>query len=413
MLASYSYSAFEGANKKYVDDAITASLGSGEYLPLRGGTMSGDIIMSNYTLSGVYKMQFYNGSGFVNSSPGVITATMQILRGQTYTAPTNNNDYTQKKYVDDKIAAAVIEATQGGLTETVADTKYLRLDGTNEPTGNYVWNNNFTSTNGIYFNEEGTSYINNNEIAFKDSGTNRNGKINLGGSVGEPRLEIHDDSDNTMPLYGAYKSSNNDAGYYVTETYLKSAEYTNNAAFVKKTGDTMSGTLSMNGNTISQIDTLNFVTQEGGFVIVGAAGDSESGYSFKIDGYAGSGIIPVQIKNIAAPTTDDNAVNLAYLKQYCEGKTQEVTLTGVVDTILAHNTEYTIKDFTALTLVCDSAKTAENHGYIKFPNVPVVPTLTGFSGIDGDDITQAAANEVWEFSCFKGYMLFKNWGVAA
>ena len=403
----------QGANKKYVDDAITASLGSGEYLPLRGGTMSGDIIMSNYTLSGVYKMQFYNGSGFVNSSPGVITATMQILRGQTYTAPTNNNDYTQKKYVDDKIAAAVIEATQGGLTETVADTKYLRLDGTNEPTGNYVWNNNFTSTNGIYFNEEGTSYINNNEIAFKDSGTNRNGKINLGGSVGEPRLEIHDDSDNTMPLYGAYKSSNNDAGYYVTETYLKSAEYTNNAAFVKKTGDTMSGTLSMNGNTISQIDTLNFVTQEGGFVIVGAAGDSESGYSFKIDGYAGSGIIPVQIKNIAAPTTDDNAVNLAYLKQYCEGKTQEVTLTGVVDTILAHNTEYTIKDFTALTLVCDSAKTAENHGYIKFPNVPVVPTLTGFSGIDGDDITQAAANEVWEFSCFKGYMLFKNWGVAA
>ena len=101
------------------------------------------------------------------------------------------------------------------------------------------------------------------------------------------------------------------------------------------------------------------------------------------------------------------------MKEYCEGKTQEVTLTGVVDTILAHNTEYTIKDFTALTLVCDSAKTAENHGYIKFPNVPIVPTLTGFSGIEGDDITQAAANEMWEFSCFKGYMLFKNWGVAA
>ena len=108
-----------------------------------------------------------------------------------------------------------------------------------------------------------------------------------------------------------------------------------------------------------------------------------------------------------------DAVNLGYVKKYYEGKTQEVTLTGVVDTILAHNTEYTIKDFTALTLVCDNAKTAENHGYIKFPNVPIVPTLTGFSGIEGDDITQAAANEVWEFSCFKGYMLFKNWGVAA
>lgn len=403
----------QGANKKYVDDAITASLGSGEYLPLRGGTMSGDIVMANNEISGANKILFNNGTGFTNSSAGVILATMQTLRGQTYTAPTNNNDYTQKKYVDDKIAAAVIEATQGGLTESVADTKYLRLDGTNEPTGNYVWNNNFTSTNGIYFNEEGTSYINNNEIAFRDSATNRNGKINLGGSVGEPRLEIHDDSDNTMPLYGAYKIFNNDEGYYVTETYLKSKEYSNAAGFVKKTGDTMSGTLSMNGNGIGQVSILQFASEDMGLVNVEVSGNSNNGYSFNIGGLSDSGYIPVQIKNIAEPTTNNSAVNLAYLKQYCEGKTQEVTLTGVVDTILAHNTEYTIKEFTALTLVCDNAKTAENHGYIRFPNVPVVPTLTGFSGIDGDDITKAAANEVWEFSCFKGYMLFKNWGVAA
>ena len=396
----------QGANKKYVDDAITASLGSGEYLPLRGGTMSGDIIMGNNEISGADKMLFNNGSGFVNSAAGVITATMQTLRGQTYTAPTNNNDYTQKKYVDDKIAAAVIEATQGGLTETAADTKYLRLDGTNEPTGDYVWNNNFTVTNGVTLIITGNSYINNAALMFEDAG------IKAGITLGNSRLEVNDEA-NAMPMYGAYKNSNNDVGYYVTDTYLKSAEYTNAAAFVKKTGDTMTGTLSMNGNTISQIDALNFVTQEGGIVIVGATSDSENGYSFRIGGVAGSDIIPVQITNIAEPTTDNSAVNLAYLKQYCEGKTQEVTLTGVVDTILAHNTEYTIKEFTALTLVCDSAKTAENHGYIKFPNVPVVPTLTGFSGIDGDDITKAAANEVWEFSCFKGYMLFKNWGVAA
>ena len=396
----------QGANKKYVDDAITASLGSGEYLPLRGGTMSGDIIMGNNEISGANKMLFNNGVGFVNSSAGVITATMQTLRGQTYTAPTNNNYYTQKKYVDDKIAAAVIEATQGGLTETAADTKYLRLDGTNEPTGDYVWNNNFTVTNGITLISTGNSYINNTALMFEDAG------IKAGITLGNSRLEVSDEA-NAMPMYGAYKNSNNDVGYYVTDTYLKSAKYTNAAAFVKKTGDTMTGTLSMNGNSISQIDALNFVTQEGGIVVVGATSDSENGYTFKIGGYADSGIIPVQITNIAEPTTDNSAVNLAYLKQYCEGKTQEVTLTGVVDTILAHNTEYTIKEFTALTLVCDSAKTAENHGYIKFPNVAIVPTLTGFSGIDGDDITKAAANEVWEFSCFKGYMLFKNWGVAA
>lgn len=400
----------QGANKKYVDDAITASLGSGEYLPLRGGTMSGDIIMGNNEISGANKMLFNNGVGFVNSSAGVITATMQTLRGQTYTAPTNNNDYTQKKYVDDKIAAAVIEATQGGLTETVADTKYLRLDGTNSPTGNYVWANEFYSTNGVSFDTDGVSRVTSTKLMFFDGSTIAGIEQSY---IGNQKCIEISDGNSPIGAYGAYKSLDNAKGFYVTDTYLKSAEYTNAAAFVKKTGDTMTGTLSMNGNSISQIDALNFVTQEGGIVAVGATSDSENGYTFKIGGYADSGIIPVQITNIAEPTTDNSAVNLAYLKQYCEGKTQEVTLTGVVDTILAHNTEYTIKEFTALTLVCDSAKTAENHGYIKFPNVAIVPTLTGFSGIDGDDITKAAANEVWEFSCFKGYMLFKNWGVAA
>lgn len=399
----------QGANKKYVDDAITASLGSGEYLPLRGGTMSGDIVMGNNEISGANKMLFNNGVGFVNSSAGVIMATMQTLRGQTYTAPTNNNDYTQKKYVDDKIAAAVIEATQGGLTETAADTMYLRLDGTNEPTGDYVWNNNFIVTNGIGLNSIGESYINDSVLMFQNGGTVG---IQLGGSVGESRLEVIDEV-NAMPLYGAYKSSNNDVGYYVTETYLKSTEYTNNAAFVKKTGDTMSGNLFMDNNSIGHVGMLQFTSGDEGFVYLKVGGNPNDGYTFNIGGYSTGGYVPVQIKNIAEPTTDNSAVNLAYLKQYCEGKTLEVTLTGVVDTILAHNTEYTIKDFTALTLVCDNAKAAENHGYIKFPNVAIAPTLTGFSGIDGDDITQAAANEVWEFSCFKGYMLFKNWGVAA
>ena len=407
----------QGANKKYVDDAITASLGSGEYLPLRGGTMSGDIIMGNNEISGADRILFNNGSGFVNSAAGVITATMQTLRGQNYTAPTNNNDYTQKKYVDDKIAAAVIEATQGGLTETAADTKYLRLDGTNSPTGEYIWRNTFVSTEGVYLNEEKTANIYEDYLSFINAETKARGIFTIDGNKSSPYFSIvtlNEAFDElALPMHGAYGEVAKAAGFFVTDTYLNSADFKNAAGFVKKTGDTMIGTLYMNANTISQIGALNFVTQQGRTVIVSAESDSENGYTFKIGGYTDSGIIPVQIKNIAEPTTDNSAVNLAYLKQYCEGKTQEVTLTGVVDTILAHNTEYTIKEFTALTLVCDNAKTAENHGYIKFPNVPVVPTLTGFSGIDGDDITKAAANEVWEFSCFKGYMLFKNWGVAA
>ena len=400
----------QGANKKYVDEAITASLGSGEYLPLRGGTMSGDIIMGNNALSGVNKMLFNNGTGFTNSAAGVIVATMQTLRGQTYTAPTNNNDYTQKKYVDDKIAAAVIEATQGGLTETVADTKYLRLDGTNEPTAEYLWNTSLTLNSvPVFFDTAGETSIDGQAYNFAYDSDNRAvltmDVFELGG-VNYMTVVIQDPDSNDMPFYGAYRVKGENSGFFVTDTYLKSADYLKDAGFVKKTGDTMSGRLDMAGNELRLVGSVRFNNGTG---IVPVAGETV----IRLSGGIQSTAIKAKLRNVDDPTDNSDAVPLSYLKEYCEGKTQEVTLTGVVDTILAHNTEYTIKDFTALTLVCDNAKTAENHGYIKFPNVPIVPTLTGFSGIDGDDIAQAAANEVWEFSCFKGYMLFKNWGVAA
>ena len=407
----------QGANKKYVDDAITASLGSGEYLPLRGGTMAGDIIMGNNALSKVNSVLFNNGSGFINSSAGVIIATMKTLRGQTYTDPTNNNDYTQKKYVDDKIAAAVIEATQGGLTETVANTKYLRLDGTNEPTVSYMWDKDLTlNKKTLYLDSNKNVFVNKNAIMLE--GTNPLNQIGfvVTNKHNADALSCESEAGKSLPMYGAYDGVDNQPGFFVTDTYLFGGEYQATAGFVKKTGDTMSGALDMGGYNLDNNRIIGFGNNNGKSIVsIGGVGNPNSGYSFFFSGNSNMAIggTPVQLRNIANPTANDSAVNLAYLKEYCEGKIKEVTLTGIVDTILAHNTEYTIKDFTALTLVCDNAKTAENHGYIKFPNVPITPTLTGFSGIDGDDITQALANEVWEFSCFKGYMLFKNWGVAA
>lgn len=403
----------QGANKKYVDDAITRSLGSGEYLPLRGGTMSGDIIMGNNALSKVNSVLFNNGSGFTNSSAGIIIATMKTLRGMAYTAPTNNNDYTQKKYVDDKIAAAVIEATQGGLTETAANTKYLRLDGTNEPTDDYIWTKNLTlDDRTLYFDSNGNAFVNRGAIMFAGTSPDSQIGFTVTNNHDADTLSCESGAGENLPMYGAYDGVNYKPGFFVTDTFLYSGEYAASAGFVKKTGDTMSGTLDMGEHNLDNVRRIQFGNQVVNFM---GEGNADSGYSIT---FGGGSVLPntgnpVQLRNIAEPTNNKSAVNLAYLKQYCEGKTQEVTLTGVVDTILAHNTEYTIKDFTALTLVCDNAKTAENHGYIKFPNVPIAPTLMGFSGIDGDDITQALANEVWEFSCFKGYMLFKNWGVAA
>ena len=407
----------QGANKKYVDDAITEHLGSGEYLPLRGGTMSGNIDMGNNEISGANKILFRNGMGFSTGGLGVVKTSIQTLRGETYYPPADNNDFTQKKYVDDKIAAAVIEATQGGLTETAADTLYLKLDGTNKPTGEYVWDNDFTSTNGVCFSTEKNSFVNRYALMLREDGTNKSVGLvaRLNQLTGTSTLSVVEVGGQPAPLYGTYINNDNTKadGFFVTNTYLNSEAYTNTAAFVKKTGDIMTGDLDMNSYSIGGVDSLELYNQvETDFIKLQYTRLKNNSHNYGLILAQSSGN-PVEIGNIAEPTEDNSAVNLAYLKQYCEGKTQEVTLTGVVDTILAHNTEYTIKDFTALTLVCDSAKTAENHGYIKFPNVRIVPNLTGFSKIDGDDITQVAANEVWEFSCFKGYMLFKNWGVAA
>lgn len=240
--------------------------------------------------------------------------------------------------------------------------------------------------------------------------TNASGTLTIDGNKSSPYFRIYSDNNKdeleiALPMHGAYGNIGNAAGYFVTDTYLNSADFKNTAGFVKKTGDTMTGSLDMSNNYITDVNSLVF---NSGSAIVGG-----NDATIILRGNMQNPTLKAKIRNLDNPVNDSDAVPLSYLKEYCEGKTQEVTLTGVVDTILAHNTEYTIKEFTALTLVCDSAKTAENHGYIKFPNVAVVPTLTGFSGIDGDDITKAAANEVWEFSCFKGYMLFKNWGVAA
>lgn len=398
----------QGANKKYVDDAITASLGSGEYLPLRGGTMSGDIVMNNNAVNKVNSLLFNNGSGFVNSTTGVVVATMQTLRGQTYTAPTQNNDYTQKKYVDDKIAAAVIEATQGGLTETVADTKYLRLDGTNEPTNEYIWNTSLTLDGGtLSFSTTTDAYISNQAYSFAyDSENSAILTIDAFEANGTTYVVpmFVDSGGKNAPVYGAYKDYGSNGGFFVTDSYLASADYKREAGFVKKTGDVMSGTLNMDNHVVAKISQLTFNNLE---TVTGKTG----GILFFNSGVTNE---PRTIlRSIKAPERATDAVPLDYLQEYCESKTKEVTLTGAVDTILAHNTEYTIKEFTSLALVCDSAKTAENHGYITFPNVAVVPSFAGFAGIDGDDITKAAANEVWEFSCFKGYLLFKNWGVVA
>lgn len=410
----------QGANKKYVDDSITAVLGSGEYLPLRGGTMTGNINMGQNEIQAIKRLNFDNDMGFSSTnSVGVVQTSIKLLRGLSYNEPTANSDFVQKKYVDDTVAAAVIEAAAGGLTESAANTKYLMLNGGNQPTTEeFDWRGTSLKATRFGIHNSNSEYTE-SSISFEP--------VSNSGDLGEISYAPHGIADNgvatfmfngtpvghLIALYGRYKDKANSDGFFVTDTYLKSES---DLPFVKKSGDTMSGNLDMGRHNLVNAQIIGFgkIGENNAVGILGT-GNPNAGYVLHLGGNSVNPATgePVHLNNIAEPNTDTSAVNLAYLKQYCEGKTREVSLTGVVDTILADNTEYTIKNYTSISLVCDSEKKNENHGFITVPAVAIKPTLTGFAGIDGDDFTSCAANEIWEFSCFKGYLLFKNWGVKA
>lgn len=142
-----------------------------------------------------------------------------------------------------------------GISETAADTKYLKLDGTNAPTAEYHWDNDFISENGVYFNADKKAYINETSAVFNISSLNKSVGFDTSILNDEPYIMVVDEIGNDMPMYGAYGEKNNSAGFFVTDTYLKSAGYANDAGFLKKTGDTMSGTLSLNNHKITAVAT--------------------------------------------------------------------------------------------------------------------------------------------------------------
>lgn len=84
-----------------------------------------------------------------------------------------------------------------------------------------------------------------------------------------------------------------------------------------------------------------------------------------------------------------------------------VSKSGAVTVTLANNREYTYTNVSSLAM---TGANVSCHGFITFGSgTPSVSSPSGFNGVAGDDITTAAASEVWEFSCERGYVVFKNW----
>ena len=125
--------AMDAANKEYVDNAVAGVKPTGDYLPLTGGTMSGDINMgvNNSVRFGVANYALYQneGTGHLvltgNSKTDIVEmnniGTVQFGNETTIRnvkTPTNNGDAAPKSYVDGQIAVAkndVQEQMQGYL----------------------------------------------------------------------------------------------------------------------------------------------------------------------------------------------------------------------------------------------------------------------------------------------------------
>ena len=111
----------DAANKEYVDNAVAGVKPTGDYLPLTGGTMSGDINMgvNNSVRFGAANYALYQneGTGHLvltgNSNTDIVEmnniGTLQFgneTKIQNVKTPTNNGDAAPKSYVDAQIAVA-------------------------------------------------------------------------------------------------------------------------------------------------------------------------------------------------------------------------------------------------------------------------------------------------------------------
>jgi hypothetical protein len=128
--------AMDAANKEYVDNAVAGVKPTGDYLPLTGGTMSGDINMgvNNSVRFGAANYALYQNkdTGHLvltgNSNTDIVEmnniGTVRFgneTKIQNVKTPTNNQDAVPKSYVDGHISIAkndVQEQMQGYLPLT-------------------------------------------------------------------------------------------------------------------------------------------------------------------------------------------------------------------------------------------------------------------------------------------------------
>ena len=138
---------------------------------------------------------------------------------------------------------------------------------------------------------------------------------------------------------------------------------------------------------------------------IGAAAESHSHGSISGDGKVGTVNGKVLMTGTGGVVTAVDKANSGFvLPPATEGGSSQTTLAIT----LSDNTEYVYSGVHALTINAGSGY-GETWGQITFNGTanPTV-TLSGFTNVAGDDYTEIAANETWEFSCKRKTLLWKK-----
>ena len=108
-------------------------------------------------------------------------------------------------------------------------------------------------------------------------------------------------------------------------------------------------------------------------------------------------------------TGADNAADARTNLEAERARTQ-VTGTGAIAVSVDNYKEYVYTAVTSLTMM---GAAVNCHGFVTFGSSAPTISVSGFTASAGDDITEAAKSQVWEFSVFPhnsgSYIIWKNW----
>lgn len=351
----------DAANKKYVDDAVAAGGGGGggDYLPLAGGTMTGNIDMGGNSINNTNTLTVGSGDTALITGAGVsfkasdnddldalvVTrnidpttgSTMSLTVGKTMlgntgsiiirgvATPTDNADAANKKYVDDAVAAG--GGGSGG--------PYLPLAGGGTVTSSSDPNNT-TSIDGYQIKIASTnassttleSHIGPNFIQFRTTGTDDNA-ISFYKSTGiiniTPITVANSSNDHVLLRNIATPISASDAA---TKEYVDAvAAGTTPGTYLPLSGGTMTGNLKIGSSNPSTTITQNSTTISSpwndniALIVNDTGATNQRGFqaSIALESSSFGSRTPVIIRGIKNPVEQYDAANKAYVDSVAGG----------------------------------------------------------------------------------------------